>query len=218
MPVYHLNHQIIFPPIDHAEENGLLALGGDLSKKRLILAYESGIFPWYSENQPILWWSPDPRFVLFTDKIHISGSMKRVIRSGAFQFRMNSAFNEVIENCASLPRRGQDGTWISDDMKQAYLKLHHEGKAWSFEAWQDNKLAGGMYGVKCDKYFAGESMFSLVSNASKYALIEACRYLMEIKIAILDCQIHSGHLERMGATYISRKQFENFLTVRHESQ
>lgn len=218
MPVYQLNKYPAFPPIEHAEKDGLLAIGGDLSENRLILAYEAGIFPWYSDNQPILWWSPDPRFVIFTAEVHVSGSMKRILNSDRLSFRMNTAFKEVINHCASIPRRNQDGTWITEEMIEAYIDLHRLQRAWSFETWYDNKLIGGMYGVMCEKYFAGESMFSLEPNASKYALINACEYLNENGIDLLDCQIHSDHLERMGARYIPRDVFVEFLTIKSALQ
>lgn len=207
MPLFQLpDKEILFPSVHLAEPDGLLGIGGDLTTDRLIEAYRLGIFPWFNE-EPILWWSPDPRFILRTNDIHISRSMKRVLKKGQFEFRINTSFSQVIEHCKSVPRKGQNGTWITADMEEAYKKLHDLGLAYSFETWHNNELQGGMYGVMSDKYFAGESMFSAVPNASKFALIKACEYLMTNGIHILDCQIHSEHLERMGAVEISREEF-----------
>ncbi|MBT8179308.1 MAG: leucyl/phenylalanyl-tRNA--protein transferase, partial [Eudoraea sp.] len=158
-----------FPPIEHANAEGLLAVGGDLSVKRLMLAYSNGIFPWFNEDALILWWSPDPRMVLFPDKVKISKSMRRLIHADVFEIRVNTAFEEVIKHCAAVPRAGQRGTWITDEMTKAYLQLHHMGIAKSYEVWQDGKLVGGLYGVDLGHVFCGESMFSLVDNASKFA-------------------------------------------------
>ncbi len=212
MPIYQLSEELIFPDIELAEENGLLAIGGDLSVKRLVLAYESGIFPWYSDGDPILWWSPNPRFVLKTNEVHISKSMRRVFNKSDWKFKINTAFKEVIDHCGAVPRDGQDGTWITEEMKLAYIELFEKDRALSFEVWKNNQLIGGMYGVLSRNYFAGESMFSLESNASKYALIKACEYLNSKSIEILDCQIYSEHLENMGAFEMTRSNFSEYLS------
>ncbi len=213
LPIFQLNtSEILFPDIDYAEKNGLIAIGGDLSVQRLILAYESGIFPWYSDGQPILWWSPNPRHVILTDKVHISHSMKRLLRNTNWKFRINTSPEKVISECSSIPRTGESGTWITDEMKTAYLNLNQVNRLISFETWHNEELIGGMYGVLCKNYFAGESMFSKVSNASKFALINACKFLHDEGITLLDGQIHSDHLESMGAIPISRKVFRKFLS------
>ncbi|MEQ8360753.1 MAG: leucyl/phenylalanyl-tRNA--protein transferase [Cytophagales bacterium] len=211
MPIFRLNENLIFPEIELAEENGLIAIGGDLSSDRLYLAYLNGIFPWYSEGEPILWWSPDPRFVLKTNGIHISKSMKRILIRDNWEFTINNDFNSVISKCKSMPRKGQDGTWITGEMLNAYKVLSEEGKAVSFEIWEDNELIGGMYGVITPGYFAGESMFSLKNNASKLVLIKACEYLLEKGIDLFDCQIYSEHLKSMGAFEMPRSEFKNYL-------
>lgn len=212
MPVFQLSEKLFFPDIHLAEENGLLAIGGDLSIERLILAYESGIFPWYSQSEPILWWSPDPRFVIKTNLVHISRSMRRVLNKSVWEFKINTAFEEVINQCQKISRPDQDGTWITNEMKEAYIHLYNKGNAFSFETWNNNYLIGGVYGVLSKHYFAGESMFSLENNASKYSLIKACEYLFSKNIKLLDCQIHSEHLEKMGAFEMPRSQFQNYLS------
>ncbi len=212
MPIFKLNDEFAFPEIDLAEDNGLIAIGGDLNSDRLYLAYLNGIFPWYSEGEPILWWSPDPRFVLNTEDIHISKSMKRVLNADNWKFTINKDFNRVISNCKNIARIGQRGTWISNEMMNAYKKLFELDKALSFEIWENDELIGGMYGVLTPGYFAGESMFSLKSNASKIALIKACQYLHKKGIKIFDCQIYSGHLKSMGAFNMPRREFKKYLT------
>ena len=171
MPIYQLTKELIFPPVEGAED-GVVAVGGDLTPERLMLAYYSGIFPWYNADQPIIWWSPDPRFVLYVDKVRISRSMKRVLRNDDFQLTYDTDFGAVISNCKQMPRKGQEGTWITDDMIHAYIRLFELGFAHSVEVWKDQELVGGMYGVKVGKVFCGESMFSKVSNASKFGLIK----------------------------------------------
>ncbi|MBS1935633.1 MAG: leucyl/phenylalanyl-tRNA--protein transferase, partial [Bacteroidetes bacterium] len=166
MPLFALEKELIFPPVHLAEPDGLLAVGGDLSKERLLLAYKNGIFPWY-EGQHILWWSPDPRFVLFPDELKVSKSMKQLIKKNEFEFTINKAFSEVISNCKTIARRGQESTWITDEVKTAYIQLHKSGYAHSAEVWMNNELVGGLYGIRLGKVFFGESMFSKVSNASK---------------------------------------------------
>lgn len=212
MSIFILNDDINFPEIENANEDGLLAIGGDLSIERLKNAYGLGIFPWYSEGQPILWWSPDPRFVLFPNKVHVSKRMKSILNKNNWEFRINTSFEDVIKYCQQIPRKGQDGTWIVEEMKSAYCALNEVQIAISFEVFEEEELIGGLYGIKCEKYFAGESMFSLKSNASKYALIRACEYLLNVGIVLFDCQIHSEHLESMGAEFISRTEFKKYLT------
>ncbi|TWF39127.1 leucyl/phenylalanyl-tRNA--protein transferase [Chitinophaga polysaccharea] len=188
-----------------AEPDGLLAIGGDLSVERLLLAYRSGIFPWYDEP-PILWWSPDPRFVLFPDELKVSASMKQVLRRQQFRISYNEDFAAVIQRCSTIPRPGQTGTWITPEMQEAYIRLHKAGYAMSVECWQDNQLVGGLYGVKMGPFFFGESMFSDVSNASKAAFITFVQaYATELKM--IDCQVHTTHLASLGASFISREEF-----------
>ncbi|MDX2045900.1 MAG: leucyl/phenylalanyl-tRNA--protein transferase, partial [Chitinophagaceae bacterium] len=194
MALFALDKEIFFPPADLAEADGLLALGGDLSVERLLLAYRSGIFPWFEGDIP-LWWSPDPRFVLFPDELKVSKSMKQVLNKNIFEFTTNKAFADVIKNCKTLPRFGQDGTWITDEMEAAYLELHRLGFAHSAEAWKEGELAGGLYGVKLGNAFFGESMFSKASNASKFAFIKYVLLLKEQGVQLIDCQVHTEHLE-----------------------
>ncbi|MCC8427187.1 leucyl/phenylalanyl-tRNA--protein transferase [Mucilaginibacter sp. UR6-11] len=202
--IFRLNKHLVFPDPELAEADGLLAVGGDLSAERLMLAYQNGIFPWYSDDTPILWYSPHERFVLFPDELNISSSMRRVLNSNRFKVTFDASFTDVITACALAERKDQDGTWITGDMQQAYIRLHEEGYARSVEVWQDGKLVGGMYGVVVGEVFCGESMFSKVSNASKTALIS----LMKTGgYKLLDCQVHSQHLESMGARMISRKEY-----------
>ncbi|MGJ1205190.1 leucyl/phenylalanyl-tRNA--protein transferase [Sphingobacterium lactis] len=201
-------NELVFPHPSLADEDGLLAVGGDLRTERLLLAYENAIFPWYSEDTPILWYAPHDRFVLYPQRLKISKSMQQVLRSRKFRVSCDRAFDRVIQYCASVSRKDQDGTWIVDDMQQAYSKLHREGFAHSIEVWQGEELVGGLYGVQVGKVFCGESMFSLVSNASKVALIFlAQRFGLEL----IDCQIPSEHLERMGAETISQKEYLHIL-------
>lgn len=207
-----LTEQLWFPPVGDALPDGLLAAGGDLSPERLLLAYRSGIFPWFSEDEPPLWWSPDPRFVLFPENLYVSKSMQKVLRSGQLEFRINSDFTGVINNCAQVSRKGQPGTWITDDMVAAYTALHHAGYAVSAEAWQNGELVGGLYGVRLGRAFFGESMFSKVSNASKFAFTRWVQYLQAQQVALIDCQVHTDHLESLGATMIPREQFMMLLT------
>jgi leucyl/phenylalanyl-tRNA--protein transferase len=206
--IFRLDERLLFPDPALAEDDGLLAVGGDLSTERLLLAYSNGIFPWYSEDDPILWFSPHQRFVLFPEKLNVSKSMRRVIRSGEFRVTINNAFKEVIKACSLILREGQDGTWITDEMKEAYINLHRLGHAHSVETWKDGQLAGGLYGVQVGNVFCGESMFSKVSNASKAALIWLCQ---SGKFAMIDCQVHTPHLESMGAEMITREEYLNIL-------
>ena len=197
-----------FPNPAHAEDepNGLLAVGGDLHPQRLLSAYAHGIFPWYSEGQPILWWSPDPRTVLYPDRVHVSRSLRRQMRRGGLRLRVDTAFEQVIAACAA-PRRGQDGTWLLPEMQQAYTDLHHRGVAHSIELWQGDQLAGGLYGIALGRAFFGESMFSRVPSASRIVMVYLCEQLQAHGYHFLDCQVHNPHLERMGAREIPRARF-----------
>lgn len=202
-----------FPNPINADEQGLLAVGGDLIPERLLAAYNSGIFPWYEEGQPILWWSPDPRMVLFPEKLHISKSMRRLFRQKKFKITTNQNFEDVIQNCAAMNRKGQHGTWITEDMISAYAKLHELGIAQSVEVWEEGKLIGGLYGVylKEKQVFCGESMFSKTSDASKYGFISLVNKLKSENIKLIDCQVYSEHLERLGGEEIARDRFLKFL-------
>ena len=197
-----------FPPVAQAldEPNGLLAAGADLSPRRLLDAYRHGIFPWYSQGQPILWWSTDPRMVLFTGELHVSESLSKVLRKKQFEVRINTAFRAVMEACA-MPRDGQDGTWIMPEMIDAYERLHRLGHAHSLESWQDGKLVGGLYGVQIGRMFFGESMFTRAPNASKVALVHLVRWLRPAGFPMIDCQQETEHLATLGARPISRKDF-----------
>ena len=206
MPLFFINKELVFPPVELAEPDGLLAVGGDLSTERLILAYRSGIFPWY-EGDHILWWCPDPRFVLFPNELVVSKSMKSVIRKNTFTFTINQAFTEVITNCKRIARKDQNSTWITDEVRNAYIQLHKKGIAHSAEAWQNGKLVGGLYGVRLGNVFFGESMFSHVSNASKFAFISYVQQLLKEDVKLIDCQVYTEHLESLGARMISRKEF-----------
>ncbi|MGJ8715023.1 MAG: leucyl/phenylalanyl-tRNA--protein transferase [Maribacter stanieri] len=209
--MYFLTDELVFPPVDSANVEGLLAVGGDLSPERLLLAYQSGIFPWFDNDSIILWWSPDPRMILYPNEINISKSMRKVIRDNKFTLTVNTCFKEVLEHCSSVPRAGQDGTWITEEMKNAYIELHKRGIAISYEVWEKDKLVGGLYGVDLGHIFCGESMFSLTSNASKFAFIKLAQELQAKEYNIIDCQLHTDHLESMGAKEISRKEFVKFL-------
>lgn len=194
----------VFPPPALADEDGLLAVGGDLSSQRLLNAYSQGIFPWYSEETPILWYAPHERFILYPRKIKISKSMQKIFARNDFSFTSNQCFEQVIYNCSSAYRKDQTGTWIVPDMIKAYIELHQLGFAHSIEVWQKNTLVGGLYGILVGKVFCGESMFSKVSNASKAALIYLCQHY---DLTLIDCQIHSYHLEKMGAEEMSQKEY-----------
>jgi len=209
-PLYFLSDALIFPSVDIADKDGLLAIGGDLSVERLLLAYKSGIFPWFnSDDSYIMWWSPNPRMVLYPSEIKISKSMKKVLKNNQFTLTKNTCFKEVIDVCATIKREGQTGTWITDDMKEAYIKLHKLGIAKSYEVWEYGILVGGLYGIDLGNVFCGESMFSTVSNASKYAFIKLAQELKEYKL--IDCQIHTNHLESLGAREIPRNEFIKIL-------
>jgi len=210
MSIFALDENIIFPPVHLAEPDGLLAVGGDLSTERLLLAYRSGIFPWY-ESEHILWWCPDPRFVLFPDELKISSSMHQLIKKNTFEFTINKDFTGVINNCKTISRRGQESTWITDAVKNAYIRLHNLGYAYSAESWLNGELVGGLYGIRLGKVFFGESMFSKVSNASKFAFIKYVNHLQEEGVALIDCQVYTAHLESLGARMIDRKDFIKLL-------
>ncbi len=200
--------KIWFPSPELADEDGLLAIGGDLSAQRLLLAYRNGIFPWFSEGDPILWYAPQERFVLFPEDLKVSSSMLKILRSGSFRITYDQAFPEVINACANSVRKDQKGTWITDAMKSAYIQLHNLGYAHSVEVWENDLLVGGLYGVQINHVFCGESMFSNVSNASKAALISLCQ---QKNFKLIDCQVYTSHLESMGADFISLEEYLVFL-------
>lgn len=200
-----------FPDVNSSDENGLVAIGGNLSFGTLINAYKKGIFPWFNPGEIIQWFSPDPRFVLFPEKIKISHSMRSVINKHLFKFTVDKAFTNVIQNCRNAKRAGQDGTWISDEIESAYVELHKKGFAHSAEAWQNNQLAGGLYGVLIGKVFFGESMFASKTNASKFAFINWVNVLQKNGIELIDCQVYTPHLESLGAEFISRNEFNDLL-------
>ena len=203
--MHFLNHELKFPNISEASQDGLLAIGGDLSVDRLLLAYKNGIFPWFENDEPILWWSPDPRFVLYPDKLKVSKSMKQVLRKTNFEVTVNKDFKSVIESCSQVKRDGQSSTWITDAMIDAYCELHRLGYAKSVEVWEDQKLVGGMYGIDLgNKVFCGESMFTKVSNASKVGFIT---FVEQSDYKLIDCQVYTNHLESLGAEDISRVNF-----------
>lgn len=213
MALYALDNQLWFPPVEEANKDGLLAMGGDTSVDRLLLAYQQGIFPWYEGEVP-LWWSPDPRFVLFPEKLKISKSMRGLMAKNTFTFSINRAFPEVIRNCKQLQRKGQSGTWITDELAESLITLHEMGYAYSAETWTNNQLAGGLYGIRMKHLFFGESMFSHTSNASKFAFIRFVAYLQSQGVKLIDCQVHTAHLESLGAEMIPREQFKKYLAER----
>lgn len=212
MPLFRLSEKIEFPPAWLARSDGLLCIGGDLCAKRLILAYRNGIFPWFSNSEPILWWSPDPRLVLFPSRIRVSKSLKKTIRKECFTIKLDTAFEQTIVACSQSRQDKPEGTWLVDEMIDAYITLHKMGIAHSVEAWQGDRLAGGLYGLSLGKIFFGESMFSLVPNASKVALVALARELDRQGVGIIDCQVTSGHLLRMGAQEITRDLFLDILS------
>jgi leucyl/phenylalanyl-tRNA--protein transferase len=205
--MYFLTDELFFPPVDSAATEGILAFGGDLSSERLMLAYRNGIFPWFNIDEPILWWSPDPRMVLFLDEFRVSKSMKNVLNKNIFKVTFNQDFAAVIRNCQQVDRMGQEGTWISNQMISAYQKLFELGHARSVEVWQNEELVGGLYGVDLGHVFCGESMFSKVSNASKVAFISLVSYLKANRYDLLDCQIYNEHLASLGCREINRADF-----------
>ncbi|MBA4367581.1 MAG: leucyl/phenylalanyl-tRNA--protein transferase [Desulfobacterium sp.] len=207
MTIFLLSDKIAFPPPHLAEKEGLLAIGGDLSEKRLLLAYQMGIFPWYSKDEPIMWWTPDPRLVLYPHELKISRSLKKIIHKNIFTIKIDTAFDQVVQACACAQRKKQEGTWIVDDMIAAYCNLHDSSFAHSFEAWQDDKLVGGLYGVSLGRCFFGESMFSDQSNSSKVTFVFMVEYLRKRSFDLIDCQVKTEHLLRSGAREIPRKRF-----------
>lgn len=214
MPVYRLPRDLVFPPPELSEPDGLLAVGGDLSVKRLLLAYSMGIFPWYSDESPILWWSPDPRLVLFPSELHVSRSLRQTLRKGIYRVTFDSAFERVIRACAERHENTKGDTWITNAMIEAYLRLHRAGYAHSVESWTaDGELAGGLYGVSLGTVFFGESMFAKKSDASKVAFVTLVDRLCRQSCSVIDCQMTTHHLQRFGAREISRK---DFLQLLHE--
>ena len=211
MPIFQLNEQIQFPHPDYAEDNGLLAVGGDLSPERLLMAYSQGIFPWYSEGDPILWWFTHPRLVIFPDEFRIPKRLKRYIRAASIKITYDSAFSRVINECAEIRTETGTETWISPRMQEAYTTLHELGFAHSVECWQDDLLVGGLYGLALDRVFFGESMFSRIKCGSQFALIALIRYLKEKNFQLIDCQMTTNHLLRFGAREISGGEFQAHL-------
>ena len=209
--MYYLSTALFFPPVDQANRDGILAIGGDLSPERLQLAYKSGIFPWFEEGEPIMWWSPNPRMVLFLDELVVSKSMRNILNRNSFKVTFNQNFRDVISNCQNIKRDGQNGTWITNDMIEAYCKLHELGIAKSVEVWQDEVLVGGLYGIDLGDIFCGESMFSKVSNASKVAFIALVNHLKIENYKLLDCQVYNPHLESLGCREIERGDFMKIL-------
>ena len=211
MPVFKLNKEIIFPPPHLAEADGLLAVGGDLSVERLIEAYRNGIFPWFSEGDPILWWSPNPRLVLFPEKLKVNKRLMRYYRKSPYRLTVDTAFAKVIDNCATTRTLQGEETWILQEMKEAYIELHRRGYAHSVECWDNDTLVGGLYGLALDRVFFGESMFSVVTNSSKFALIHLVKSIKEHGIELIDCQMTTNHLLSFGAEEISGEDFHKKL-------
>lgn len=209
--MYFLFDNLYFPPVSEADQEGILAVGGDLSPERLKLAYQQGIFPWFNEGEPILWWSPDPRMVLFLDELVVSKSMRNVLNRKMFKVTFNKSFKEVILNCKNIERDGQDGTWISNEIVASYCELNRQGIAKSVEVWQDDNLVGGLYGIDLGHVFCGESMFSKVSNASKVAFIALVEHLRKENYKLLDCQVYNPHLDSLGCREIDREDFMSIL-------
>ncbi|MCL5062678.1 MAG: leucyl/phenylalanyl-tRNA--protein transferase [Nitrospiraceae bacterium] len=211
MPVFRLSEDLIFPPPEFSEHDGLLAVGGDLSEERLLLAYSMGIFPWYSEGSPILWWSPDPRLVLIPKELKISRSLRQIINKNTYRITIDSSFDEVIRNCSDVHKKKHGGTWITDEMADAYIRLHKSGFAHSVESWHEGDLVGGLYGVSLGGAFFGESMFSKEPNASKVAFVRLVQQLMEWGFKLIDCQVTTEHLMSFGAKEIPRSEFMKML-------
>ena len=209
--MYILTQDLFFPPVSNANLDGILAIGGDLSPDRLLLAYKSGIFPWFEDDEPIIWWSPNPRMVLFLDELVVSKSMRNILNRNIFKVTFNQNFREVISNCQNIKRNGQNGTWITNDMIEAYCKLNELGIAKSVEVWQNEELVGGLYGIDLGHIFCGESMFSKVSNASKVAFIALVNQLKKGNYKVLDCQVYNEHLESLGCREIDRTEFMQIL-------
>ena len=211
MPVYQLTDKLIFPPAALAEKDGLLAIGGDLSPERLLLAYSTGIFPWFSEGDPILWWSPSPRLIIFPDEFKIPKRLSRLIRQKKFSVTLDKAFRQVISACATLDKRKEKGTWITRNMIEAYCQLHDMGYAHSVECWQEDTLAGGLYGISLGRVFFGESMFSRQPDSSKIALVSIVKKITEWDFDLIDCQMKTAHLMQFGAREIPGPEFQKLL-------
>jgi leucyl/phenylalanyl-tRNA--protein transferase len=209
--MYILSNELFFPPVFNANSDGILAIGGDLSSERLLLAYKSGIFPWFEDGEPIIWWSPNPRMVLFLNDLVVSKSMRNILNRNIFTITFNQNFRDVISNCQKIKRDGQNGTWITNDMIEAYCKLNELGIAKSVEVWQNEELVGGLYGIDLGHVFCGESMFSKVSNASKVAFINLVNKLKKNNYTLLDCQVYNEHLESLGCREIDRVDFMDLL-------
>lgn len=209
--MYYVTKELYFPPVEEASYEGILAVGGDLSTERLLLAYKSGIFPWFELDEPILWWSPSERMVVNPQDYKIKKSLRNIINRDIFKITFNQDFEAVITNCQQIQRVGQNGTWITKEMMKAYCKLHKEGFALSVEVWQNEELVGGLYGVDLGTVFCGESMFSKVPNASKVAFVKLIEHLKDKNYRLLDCQVHNDHLEKLGAFEISREAFMKIL-------
>ena len=205
--MYFIRKEMYFPPVEEVNEDGILAVGGDLSPERLMLAYRNGIFPWFDEDEPILWWAPEYRMVVFPDEFKVSKSMRNILNRNIFKITFDQNFREVISNCSAIKRNGQNGTWISSEMIEAYCKLHELGFAKSVEVWLEDVLVGGLYGIDLGDVFCGESMFSKVSNASKVAFSSLVNKLKDDNYKLLDCQVHNDHLESLGAREITRDDF-----------
>ncbi len=218
MPVYALEEDLVFPHPSEAEEDGLLAVGGDLSAERLLLAYANGIFPWYADDTPILWWSPNPRMLLFPQDFILRKSLKQKINNAKFQLRCDTAFEQVITECSQIKRKEEEGTWITDEMQQAYVQLHKLGFAHSVEVFEGNNLVGGLYGVSLGAAFFGESMFSKATDSSKIALYYLCRFCIHYGFEFIDCQMYTEHLSRMGAKEIPQEDFLQFLAQAMEKK
>ena len=210
--MHQLSSEHIFPSASTANNDGVVAIGGDLNPKRILKAYKQGIFPWFESDDYLVWWSPDPRMVLFPEKLKISKSTKKILKDDCFKVTFNQSFDEVVDCCAKVKRFGQNGTWITDGLKKAYNLLHKEGHAFSVEVWKDFELVGGLYGIDLGDIFCGESMFSKENNASKIGFIHLIKELNKNGYKLIDCQVPSAHLKSLGAEEISRKQFLNYLT------
>jgi leucyl/phenylalanyl-tRNA--protein transferase len=216
MVIYRLIKEPVFPHPEESEPDGLLAVGGDLSPERLLTAYSTGIFPWYDDQSPILWWSLDPRLVLFPDDLHVSKKLKRKIRNSCYRVTLDENFEKVIDNCAGKSRPGQNGTWIIPEMKEAYIKLFRLGFAHSIEVWDGNELAGGLYGVSLGRFFSGESMFFLKPDASKFGFSYLVHFLINRDFDFIDCQQPTDHLKSLGAVEVKRDKFLRMLKVSQE--
>jgi leucyl/phenylalanyl-tRNA--protein transferase len=212
MPVFRLTDELVFPDPELAEEGGLLAVGGDLRPERVVLAYTNGIFPWYSEGRPILWWCPAPRFVLLPDELHVGRSLRKAIKRAAYRVTLDTDFEGVIDRCAHAERFGQHGTWITADVRTAFGELHRRGLAHSVEAWDGDRLVGGLYGIALGSVFFGESMFADAADASKIAFVRLMEQLRAWGFDLIDCQVHTEHLERFGARYVT---LDDFMTRLH---